>query len=90
MYFQDLAASATPDRRGQVMVGPLPDGFLQIPEQAPFPVHQQQQMAFGGFHQSAVGILNVTVVQVCFNILSFVWDTLKPWNNAVCERTNLL
>ena len=54
------------------MVGPLPDGFLQIPEQAPFPVHQQQQMAFGGFHQSAVGILNVTVVQVCFNILSFV------------------
>lgn len=47
------------------MTGPLPDGFLQLPgNPAPYPI-QQQQMAFGGFHQSTVGILNVTVVQVC-------------------------
>ena len=46
------------------MTGPLPDGFLQLPgNPAPYPI---QQMAFSGFHQSTVGILNVTVVQVCF------------------------
>ena len=61
IIFICAASSAVPSRRAQVMTGPLPDDFLQLPDNpAPYPV---QQMAFGGFHQSTVGILNVTVVQ---------------------------
>jgi len=48
------------------MTGALPDGFLQMsptqPTHHPYPMYQQA--AFGGFHQSTVGILNITVVQV--------------------------
>ena len=60
------------------MTGPLPDGFLQMtPTQPAQPAHQpyqmQQQGAFGGFHQSTIGILNITVVQVRYlqNLLFF-------------------
>lgn len=57
--------TSKPDRRALVMTGPLPDDFLQMESTAP--VHQnigyQQPVAFGGFHQSTVGIVNISVVQ---------------------------
>ena len=48
------------------MLGPLPDDFLQMAsnDQPPLPLQQQQAMAFGGFHQSAAGVINLTIVQV--------------------------
>lgn len=72
------------------MTGPLPDDFLQIPgNPAPYPI-QQQQMAFGGFHQSTVGILNITVVQVRVLCVYFLVIPSYNKNTMYSSATDLI